>query len=420
MLFIGHTRFSLFEPESGAWHASKGTRFKTIDEYRAHLFSEERLAPRTEAFIQESLPQLEAASKGHDLYHVVSYSDSMPEIYEEALQEAAERFPFVVLDRRVNGRASISTDKVALDAVSILKPEGGVFGRYRLDDDDLLPATYFDQVARYVTPDHVGWMVSLGTGYTGIKIDGAYYDLRRAYFPLLALGLLSICKVDDFGRIIAPVGAPHHLSDRANPVIMDSRSVGYFWGRHPLQDTAVGRGALTRAQSINRLRDNISTYPPVPEEEDLEGIFPAVAHKMYRQSGPSDAAENMLLTPLILDHVGTRFDFPAKRKYLDITIDLDCKGNLKRHNALISFHLTDDTGGPIRADLDAKLVDGGIVRSLNTDIGHYRYLPTVEGQRSMHYLFDLPAGVECRGVSVRRFGESESEIRVTRLSISES
>lgn len=419
LLFIGHTRFSLFEPDSGAWHASKGTRFTTVDEYREHLFSDERLAPRAEAFIHESLPQLEVASKGHDLYHVVSYSDAIPERYEEALKEAAKRFPFVVLDRRVNGRASTSPDKVAIDAVSSLQPAGRVFGRYRLDDDDLLPATYFDQVASYVTSEHVGWMVSLGSGYTGIKIGDGYYDLRRAYFPMLALGLLSICKVDDSGKIIGPKGTPHHLSDRANPVIMDSRSIGYFWGRHPLQDTAVGRGVMTEAQSINRLRDTISQYPPVSEEEDIQMLFPAVAHKLHRQSGPASSAENMLSAPLILDHEGTPFEFPAKRNGIAMTIDIECAGSPKRHNALISFHLTDDAGNPVPKDLDALLADGGIVRSLNATIGHYRYLPTVEGERTMDYLFDLPEGVECRGVSVRRFGESASQIRLTRLSISE-
>lgn len=420
LLFIGHTRFSLFEPESGAWHASKGTRFKTVDEYREHLFSEERLAPRTEAFIHESLPQLEAASKGHDLRHVISYSDSMPERYENALKEAAERFPFVVLDRRVNGRASTSPDEVAVDAVATLHPEGGVFGRYRLDDDDLLPATYFDQVAGYVTSEHVGWMVSLGSGYTGIKMGDGYYDLRRAYFPMLALGLLSVCKVDDAGQIIAPAPSPHHLSDRANPVILDSRGIGYFWGRHPLQDTNVGRGTLTRTQSINRLRSNISAYPPVPEEDDIEALFPAVAHKMHRGSGPSDSAENLLSAPVTLDHKGARFDFPAKRKELAMSITLDCTGSLKKYNALVSFHLTDSDGAPVSQEMDEQLVDGGIVRSQNANIGHYRYLPTVEGERPMQFLLDLPNGVECRGVTVRRFGDSASVIRLARVSIAES
>lgn len=417
MLFIGHTRFSLFEPESGAWHASKGSRFKTVDDYREHLFSDERLAPRTETFIHESMPQLEAASKGHDLFHVVSYSDSIPEQYENALKEAAERFPFMILDRRVNGRAVTSADEVAVDAVATLHPEGRVYGRYRLDDDDLLPATYFDQVARYVTPEHVGWMVSLGSGYTGIRIGDGYYDLRKAYFPLLALGLLSICQVDDTGQIIAPAGAPHHLSDRVNPVIMDSSGIGYFWARHPLQDTAVGRGALTQAQSINRLRSNIAAYPPVPEDEDIDALFPSVAHKMYRHAGPSDAAVNLLSEPVTLDHKGARFDFPAKRMQLAMSVSLDCQGNVKQNNALISFHLTDGAGNPVGKDLDTQLANGGIVRSQNASIGHYRYIPTVEGERSIQHLLDLPDGVECRGVTVRRFGESASEIRMTTLSI---
>lgn len=420
MLFIGHTRFSLFEPASGAWHASKGTRFKTVDEYRDHLFSDERLAPRAEIFINESLPQLDAAIGGHDVLHVVSYSDSLPAKYENALKNAAAKYPFVVLDRRSDGKPAHPLTSVEKDAVSQIRPVGGVYGRYRLDDDDLLPATYFDQVAQYVTPEHVGFLVSLGSGLTGVRIGGGYYDLRRAYYPMLALGLLSICKISVAGKIIAPVSAPHEQSAQANPVILDGRGVGYFWGRHALQDTGLGRNVKSEAEAISKLRNSISVYPPITEAVDLKALFPAVWHKMHRQSEPVDDAANLLPEAADLTETPMRFSFPPVRGKLSMSAALECGGSPTDRNALVSLDLADTLGGPVPEHLDTDLLRAGIVRSTNPDIGHYRYLPTSEGNRVVRYVFELPEGTECRGASVRRFGKSSSQIRVTSLSFHEA
>ncbi|UNK47350.1 glycosyltransferase [Arthrobacter sulfonylureivorans] len=420
MLFIGHTRFSLFEPDSGAWRASNGTRFNTVDEYRDYLFSDERLAPRAEIFINESLPQLNAAIGDHDVLHVVSYSDSLPARYENALKNAAERYPFLVLDKHSGGKSSNPRTSVERDAVSQMRPAGGVYGRYRLDDDDLLPTSYFDQIAPYVSPEHVGWMVSLGSGFTGVRIGGGYYDLRRAYYPLLALGLLSVCKVSLSGKFITPLSAPHEQSAQTNPVILDGRGIGYFWGRHPLQDTTLGRSARTEAEVINRLRDSISAYPPITDVDDLKALFPAVWHKMHRTAGPTEDAANLLPEAADLVETPLRYSFDPVRGKLGMAVSLECSGSPTERNALVSFDLTDTTGGPVPEHLDADLLRAGIVRSTNPDIGYYRYLPTNEGSRTMRYVFELPEGLECRGASVRRFGKSSCQIRVTSLSFHEA
>lgn len=50
--------------------------------------------------------------------------------------------------------------------------DGQVSAGYRLDDDDLLSAEYFEQVARYVTAAHVGYRVSLRLGVSGLWRNG--------------------------------------------------------------------------------------------------------------------------------------------------------------------------------------------------------------------------------------------------------
>ena len=414
MLFIGHTRFSLFHPDSGAWHASKGTRFSSAEEYQEHLFSDARLAPRADVFINESLPQLEAAIGAHDVLHVVSYSDLLPTRYEDALKRAADRYPFVVLDRHSGRSASNSPEKVAAEAVAATRPVGGVFGRYRLDDDDILPVTYFDQVAPHLTPEHVGWMVSLGSGFTGIRMGGGYYDLRRAHYPLVALGLLSICKFSVAGKFTGPVSAPHESSDRANPVILDSRKPGYFWGRHPLQDTALTKNAPTEAELINWLRGSIASYPPVEDTDNLQDLFPAVWHKMHRAAEP-EADGNLLPREVELTHSPLHYTFSPTGGSLDVAVSLVSDDEATDRNVLLSLDLADTTGQPLSERHDAVLHRAGIVRSPNPRIGHYRYLPTAPGHSDLQYTFDLPDDVECSGISLLRFRDTASPIRVSRL-----
>ncbi|PWD50874.1 hypothetical protein C8046_09635 [Serinibacter arcticus] len=188
MLFVGHTRFSLLQPDSGAWRASNGSRFSSHEDYRDYLFDPRRLGERTQIFVGEVLPQLAEGVRSHRVRHVVSYPVDLPEPFRSELEAAAERYPFVVLDRQGPDGWSRSPMDVAR---SELAADGGMFGFYRLDDDDLLTADYFDRMAAYVTEANTGFMVSFGAGITGLRTAEGYFNLRRCHYPMLAIGLLG-------------------------------------------------------------------------------------------------------------------------------------------------------------------------------------------------------------------------------------
>ncbi|WP_460682081.1 glycosyltransferase [Nesterenkonia populi] len=77
MQIIGHTRFSVYS-YGGSGTAGLNATQTTEEEYLAWLYDEERLAARTETFIEEVLPQLERSIDGRGgISHVASYSSSL-------------------------------------------------------------------------------------------------------------------------------------------------------------------------------------------------------------------------------------------------------------------------------------------------------------------------------------------------------
>ncbi|MDI3242484.1 DUF6270 domain-containing protein [Arthrobacter sp. AL08] len=419
MGFIGHTRFSLFNPDSPAWLASNGSRFRTSEEYRDYLYSPERLDVRCEIFFGISLPQLKLASEGEDYRHVVSYSDTLPVRYQEKIEKAARDFDFLVLDRHSSVGGSRSLFGVAREMFGPniqAGKQGRPFGWFRLDDDDLLATDYFQQMKIYITDANAGMQVSLGTGVTGLFQGGTFYNPRVTHHPLIAIGLLNVCKFDGHGALIKPNDAPHNRSDRFNPVILDSRKVSYLWVRHLSQDTALSAPQDTD-QSARTLQD-MSRFPRVRSVEDLKKGFPILADRF--SSAPSPELSLIASTPSgsPLDEEGIRIEVGSASGVLQLEFTLDCGLGAVPGNALIGLSLTDDDGNTLGPnDMQAELREQGLLFSPASGIGHFRYVNTKPGQADYSMTFSLPRGLLCTSIMLRRWKNSELSVDLTRCDV---
>jgi hypothetical protein len=292
MRAIIETRFSLFRPESPAWRASNGTAFNSPDEYREYLFSPARLDLRTEIFVSEGLPQLAAAIGDHHVHRVVRYSAELPGSYQAALKDAASQYPFLVLEE--HGGASLPPTRAHL--IRTLVPqydsESSLFGLIRLDDDDLLPVGFFDRAEEHVSSEHVRWVLSFPLGITAIRLAGRYYDLRESYSPMIAAGLVKICSLEPDGSILQPNETSHNKADRSNPVILDARSPGYFWSRHPHQDTQLGKSE-TLSETFMALRRSMTRFPPIDDADSVRRLFPSLSPRLAM--GEPDLTEGSVL-----------------------------------------------------------------------------------------------------------------------------
>lgn len=413
IVFFGHTRFSLYSPSSGGWRASNGSRFRSAQEYRSYLFSDERMAPRMKIFLDFSLPQIELASQGYEVHHVVSYPSTLPGKYRRQLHEAAERFPFLILDE--HGPGGPPVDRRQLAAKHHLE-SGAPFARYRLDDDDLLPADYFEQVAPYVRRENAGMMVSLGSGGMALYADGRYFNLRRCHVPMIAIGLLGICRFEADGTLIEPVAASHNQSDRANPVILDSRRPGFLWTRHVAQDSSLGFGAPDDAGLVDVLLGYMDKHPAATPDDGIEAAFPSVgaAFSGLRHPG-SQASPELTPDKQVLDQA-TELAITPLRGTFSLTLDVQSEKGIGKNNLLLSFSVADEQGRVLDPATERDWLPGsGLMVSNNPAIGYFCYVPVRRGMhRSQHHV-ELPEGLRITRVTAQRFASSTVDILLRRV-----
>ncbi len=401
MLFLGHTRFSLFRPRSDAWRVSNGS-FATDDEYRDYLFSDRRLARRCDIFLNLSLPQIAAAAHRWPIRHVVSYSESLPGLYRRQLVEAASRHPFLVLDEQAEGSTGVKDER---ELVERFGRSPGVVGAYRLDDDDLLSADYFEQVVEYMRPENAGMLVSLPTGLTALHGgDGRFSTFRESYVPMIAIGLLSICRVEEDGSVVAPVWSPHSRADRFNPVILDGRRPSYLWIRHQDQDTTMDYG---ETEALARVLDHLASRPLV-DSVGVDQRFPALAPRIRPMErvtltmGPHDLTE-----PLTVE-----FDRPVEGMF-NLGVEVTCGLGAVANNVLMSLDVVDDEG--MRPSPEQRVA--GATHSPNVAIGLYRYVTTRVGSVTSTHDLVLPAGLTCRGITLRTSRRPETSATIGQVSL---
>lgn len=417
LIFVGHTRFSVYSPNSGAWKASNGSRFKSQEEYRRYLFSDERLASRGEILINFSLPQLAQAAQGHEVTHLISYSEHLPKKYEGMLLDAAERYPFLVLDRQQSGTPHIQVEEIARGAVQKSDPNQP-FGIYRLDDDDALPADYFAQNAPYVRDEYVGMQVSLGTGVSAIYKDGQFFNARKVYHPMLAIGYMSVHKFNAEGSMSRLPAVPHSKADRHYPVILDSRKLGYFWTRHTEQDTVLGLVETDEESRVSSLKRHMDTHPAVHDMEELFESFPCFDGKITAASKPSTIRQELVPAPKEVTSEGLHLSPNRSNGNFVVSAELTCDMTAVPRNALLSFIFVDVNGLRVAPEsLDESMQGQSIRRSGSARIGWFRYLGTKPGKNRTKMQFRLPSGVFVGAIRVIKWGQQSTSITIRSLSV---
>lgn len=418
MIFSGHTRFSLFAPESKSWVASSQSSY-SLDDYREYLFSDERLEPRANVFFNYSLPQIEAAQRDHSIFHVVSFSPELPEKYQRMMTQAAEKYPWLVLDLRVDGKAAVQPDQLARQLVEEKETDqhAGVFGAYRLDDDDLLPVDYFDRMAEYTTVANVGMYVSFGKGITAIQIDGKFYNPRIVRQRMFTAGLLAVCRVDESGRFHKPVGYKGHSNaDGVAPVIVDSREPGFFWNRHLQQDTALASGAATVSEKMDWLYARLERLPAVKNNEEILDRFPVLAGAVDFSGVPVTHLESIVTDPVDLDSHGVIHQLGKPSSHLAVDLELDCGTGVKPRNVLISYRFETRDGEPVGTAAEVRLSKNGFRKSKNPAVGFYKYVETAAGLSNRSVQATAPSGLRITSIVVRRWG-TPNEVKLLRAEL---
>lgn len=382
--FIGHTRFSLFDPKSGSWRATRGIGgglFETLEAYRNHLFSPERLKPRLDCFINLSLPNLALAKKDYRVRHIVSYSASAPEFMKEALAEAAEQYEFLVLDEQAEDAVrppQAAVEQVANDFLA----EEDVFGWYRLDDDDLLAFNYFSALAPFVQEWSVGMSLSPSVGLTAFLEDGRFSDFRYEHFPMNAQGLASVCGKNG-AQFRIPKQVSHTRTDHDHPVILYGLEPLYLRSRHLDQDTSLDRNADTARA---KLKKEAAGQPRFEATWQIADIFPALDGRYNRPDPIFQTAKHIDLGSLGLDVSGVRSD-----AFVEMTVE--SLSDASTGDVLMDLDFNDFTRGRAHPRIEGLFYTGSGNK-------YRKKLPVRQGTQKIRFPLKFPDGATLMSGSI--------------------
>lgn len=388
--FIGRTRFSLYQPGAASWRLSSRDS-AAGGTYLEQLYEPQRMRNRLDLLLGFVLPQIESSRDGHRVRHIVSYSDRMPAWVLDELRAGVGAYSWVQLDCHSDGAIEWPLGRMA----QLLLPSGGVFGSYRLDDDDLVSSDYFDQMSRYITSANVGTRVSLGLGAAAVYEDGTLVSVREIYQPMNSIGLLDVAEWQPASGLRTAPDAPHVLSDRYGPVILDSRRHSFIQTRHLGQDTY---GQDDDVQPKQGVSDLVRGLPDFPEAVSLESRFTAVGALISRLGSPK--AREIVDQREAVELSAGEFlaNFPGT---VHVRLGLE----------IVSLSVAEPRAALLSVDLrcaDGSAFDGSIEgwhRSPNTDIGVFRYVAASLTARQYWWDLVLPTGVMVFGVRIQAWSE---------------
>ena len=394
-MFVGHTRFSLFVPDSASWRASNEQTGFSEDEYHDYLYDDARLSLRTDIFLNHTVPTLVKAAEGFEVKHIVSFSESLPQKFKEQLQRAADRIDILHLDELPDGDSGWTAVRRYVQETGF----EGTFGRYRLDDDDVLSAHYFRTTAPYIKPEFEGMLVSLPLGIEAVYVDGQFFHLREAHTPMNSMGLMSVCSVKEDGTVVEPQSGPHDKSDRYAPVILDASQMGYLRAIHAGQDNAMRHepGVV-----MARLMENMSAFPPFANAAALEAAFPTVAEQMKSTS----------TTLNIGSTVGSGQHYFLQPASADVSFAIHGESECELDNELLVSLWIEDSRG--RRVPSYKLIEG-FAASNNPSIGHFTYVPTESGTFRTLVSLHLEHGYILRGFRILAQSERAERVQVLEI-----
>ncbi|WP_083319810.1 glycosyltransferase [Corynebacterium sp. HMSC074A01] len=402
--FIGQTRYSLYIPRSAAWRASAGAASPAGEDqvlpdaqYKRYLYDPLRLDFRDYIFTNLTAPALASAAEGHNVVHFVTYSESLPEKYQTSLERTARRYPILKLLKLPDGASGAGE----IDAY-IQANVSGVYGRYRLDDDDVLAKQYFTAMARYVNERFVGTAVSLPLGIEAVMDGGQYFNFREAHMPMNSMGLLYVCQVGDDKKIIAPIAGPHDKSDRYAPVILDARQIGYLRSNHEGQDNLLRH---RQENMLPLLLANMDRFPAVSSPQVIRENFPAVSDIILGDSSTSTFAVDKSLDN------GWEFALEGGASGVTVILEGEAADGLRAHPVALSLELTRRLGRVAKA---SSVI--GVATSPNSAIGHFKYFDIKPGRfRAMASVY-LADGVTVRKARVVPLVEEARDISVASVS----
>jgi len=184
-------RYSLLIKNTKNWELARDNNF---EEYKKSLFNEKRLTFRERAFELITLASLSTIfkNKNNDIEFVVVVltSDSLPQKNKEFLQRMENKYPFLHVRFFKEDSSPYS---IMYNEVFEKVEENECYATVRLDDDDALSLAWFNELQKYISPEFVGHIISLYSGYIAkVEDDFSISEINDYNFRFSAAGLAAV------------------------------------------------------------------------------------------------------------------------------------------------------------------------------------------------------------------------------------
>ncbi|CAN6959371.1 hypothetical protein NYA8BAC_00157 [Psychrobacter okhotskensis] len=267
-------RFSVLIEGTGSWNIAN----KNIETYREQLFNPIRLEQHFNLFKKVTIPSLLRQTISPDsewLKVVIITSESLPTWNKEQLEKLVEQYNWLYIDYvPEKGRSLV---QFVYDDLKNSK-EDILISTIRLDDDDALSSTFFEEMNIYFKRENVGFCLSFGSGYAGFydfKSD-SYEKLIEYYYPKIALGLcyFNIYSAESKKFTINSIKTvyntyKHTQVDLKSPTIVDSRKKMFI---RTMYDTSDSANVLKREKLLRNKQ--------ILQDEKLYENFPFLEKKL--------------------------------------------------------------------------------------------------------------------------------------------
>lgn len=240
-----------------------------VQRYLDDLYAPSRMSQRLDIFLNHTLPTLDLARGNDNFFHVVSYSEELPEQYKRRLWSAERQYGWLKLDLRT--RTNRRGKPLDLFAAELFE-RNSVYAEFRLDDDDILSTEYFSLLRPHVNEHNAGKFVSPSYGIQAFYESGSYREARLEHRPMIALGLARICTIAGDGTVSGPKKGAHTRTDLGAPVIVDGQQIAFLHTMHLAQDSGVDKPDDDLGK---RFRNYLNQ--PKPNGIDLAALFPSVS-----------------------------------------------------------------------------------------------------------------------------------------------
>lgn len=229
-------RYSIFTQKKGGWVIGRDTE---SNEYKDALFSDSRLEMHEKLFTQVTLPSIANSINDNNVVVFVFTSKCLPDKFKNNLYDLKKKYSWLEVVELPSDDGPITMMDSYFKEYLRDNFTDLCYATVRLDDDDAVSNSYFDNLNTYIHPKFNKMAITWPMGYRGLFIDHSYKKFAECEQMKCAQGLAYIARYSEgkYSKPLTVFSLGHHAKvDQRVPLIVDKSTRAYLRTVHEESD----------------------------------------------------------------------------------------------------------------------------------------------------------------------------------------